>query len=165
MSEAAIETSRLQLVLLPSEAISALLGGDRTAAEKVVGFDLPHEIGGEPDRHFLKVQLQRLQQLPSERDWLVRLMLLQGTGSVVGSIGFHGPPSLIGRAEMGYAVLPPWRRRGYATEAALAMIEWAKKQGPSPPRAEPRSLPFGEFGFGHKRNILTRLSEVFEGVS
>jgi len=44
---------------------------------------------------------------------------------MVGHIGFHGPPGVIGRAELGYTVRPPFRRRGYASEAAQAMMAWA----------------------------------------
>jgi len=47
---------------------------------------------------------------------------------MAGYIGFHGPPHVIGRAEMGYTVRPKFLRQGYATEAAKAMIEWARLQ-------------------------------------
>ena len=45
---------------------------------------------------------------------------------MAGHIGFHGPPDVVGRAEMGYTVFPPFRRQGYAMEAAKAMMEWAR---------------------------------------
>jgi RimJ/RimL family protein N-acetyltransferase len=44
---------------------------------------------------------------------------------MVGHIGFHGPPQTIGRAELGYSVVPDHRRRGYAIESARAMMDWA----------------------------------------
>jgi [ribosomal protein S5]-alanine N-acetyltransferase len=47
---------------------------------------------------------------------------------MVGRIGFHGPPQA-GVAEIGYAVEPEERRRGYATEAIQAMMAWAFSTG------------------------------------
>ena len=44
---------------------------------------------------------------------------------MVGHIGFHGDPKAVGRAELGYSVVPQYRRSGYATEAAQAMMDWA----------------------------------------
>ena len=47
---------------------------------------------------------------------------------MLGHIGFHGPPDERGMAEMGYTVLPPFRRRGYALEAARGMMDWALRE-------------------------------------
>jgi RimJ/RimL family protein N-acetyltransferase len=43
---------------------------------------------------------------------------------LVGNIGFKGRPSQ-GSCEIGYSVLPQFQSRGYATEAARALIAWA----------------------------------------
>ncbi len=54
-----------------------------------------------------------------------RLMVpLAGEPRVIGNIGFHGPPAN-GVAEIGYTVFAPYRRQGYATEAARALFDWA----------------------------------------
>jgi len=81
------------------------------------------------DRPFLKVQLSRIEQMPQGQAWMVRLVRLQQSGAVIGSIGFHGPPALVGRAEMGYTIFEPWRRQGYALEGARALLDWAARQG------------------------------------
>lgn len=47
---------------------------------------------------------------------------------MVGHIGFHGSPKTVGRAEMGYTVMPNHRRQGYATEAARALMAWAARE-------------------------------------
>lgn len=59
------------------------------------------------------------------RRWV---MIERCSGSVIGDIGFHGPPDDAGTIEVGYAVIPSRRRRGYATEAAHALIGWAYSQ-------------------------------------
>lgn len=43
---------------------------------------------------------------------------------LIGNIGFKGRPS-DGRCEIGYSLLPQFQSRGYATEAARALIAWA----------------------------------------
>jgi RimJ/RimL family protein N-acetyltransferase len=45
-------------------------------------------------------------------------------GVVVGGIGFHGPPR-DGLVEVGYGVVPDYRRRGVATEALRRLLELA----------------------------------------
>jgi len=127
--DAAVVTPRLRLVLLTAQAIRDLLAGDRQTAERLVRLPIPAAFGGDQDRSFLEVQLQRIQQLPEGRGWMVRLIVLRQPPTVIGSIGFHGPPALVGRAEMGYSVFPPWRRQGYAIEAVRALLEWAAQQG------------------------------------
>jgi ribosomal protein S18 acetylase RimI-like enzyme len=42
---------------------------------------------------------------------------------------FHGPPEAVGRAEINYTVFADHRGRGYATEAAAALVNWASAQG------------------------------------
>lgn len=125
----AIVTERLRLQLLGPEAIRALLAGDRPAAERLTGVTIPPEFGVDADRPFLTVQLSRIGQMPQGQAWMVRLVRLRQSGAVIGSIGFHGPPALLRRAEMGYTIFEPWRRQGYALEAVRALLDWATRQG------------------------------------
>jgi ribosomal-protein-alanine N-acetyltransferase len=46
------------------------------------------------------------------------------TGSAVGSCGFKGPP-VEGVVEIAYGIHPDHERNGYATEAAMALVEYA----------------------------------------
>ena len=48
--------------------------------------------------------------------------------AMIGHIGFHGPPQTVGRAELGYSVVPDHRRRGYAIEGARALMDWAASE-------------------------------------
>lgn len=50
-----------------------------------------------------------------------RLVVERGTGLVVGGIGLFGPPE-DGRIELGYGIVESRRGRGYATEAAHALV-------------------------------------------
>jgi RimJ/RimL family protein N-acetyltransferase len=78
---------------------------------------------------FLKIQLERMTARPTGRGWCVRVIIREDDGAVIGDCGFHGPPQDVGRAEIGYMILPPYRRQGYAGEAAQGLVDWARAQG------------------------------------
>jgi [ribosomal protein S5]-alanine N-acetyltransferase len=50
-------------------------------------------------------------------------------GSVIGSVGFKGPPDADGTVEVAYGIVPDFRGNGYATEAASAAVEFAFATG------------------------------------
>ena len=54
---------------------------------------------------------------PDQERFGIWLIVERDTNTVVGDIGFHGPPDG-GRVEIGFSVIPDRRRRGYASEAA-----------------------------------------------
>ena len=49
----------------------------------------------------------------------------RSNGSTVGECGFKGPPSREGMVEIAYIVQPEQQCKGYATEAARALVEFA----------------------------------------
>jgi len=126
---APIRTPRLELVPFDPEALRRLLEGDRASAERLLRLTLPpefptqDELGG-----FLSIHLHRMHAAPDRRQWMARLMVSRDK-DVVGHCGFHGPPEVIGRAEIGYTVFSTFRGRGYAKEAAGALVRWAFAQG------------------------------------
>jgi RimJ/RimL family protein N-acetyltransferase len=76
-------------------------------------------------------------------DWLAALRTSSGpdpwrhgffvvhreNGSVIGSAGFKGEPDSIGTVEIAYGIVPSFQGRGYATEAAAALVEFALSTG------------------------------------
>ena len=48
---------------------------------------------------------------------------------VVGDIGFHGPPGPENTVEIGYSVVPAWRRRGVASRACNLILQQAWHDG------------------------------------
>jgi RimJ/RimL family protein N-acetyltransferase len=47
------------------------------------------------------------------------------SGLVIGNAGFTGPPDNFGNVEIAYGIVPDYERRGYATEAAAALVAFA----------------------------------------
>jgi RimJ/RimL family protein N-acetyltransferase len=64
---------------------------------------------------------------PSSAEW-GRIIVHTVDQAVIGDIGFIGRPDEEGNVEFGYSIVPEYRGKGYATEAARAIIEWAFKQ-------------------------------------
>ena len=60
--------------------------------------------------------------------WRIRLIVERSSRSVVGSINLKGPPSRDGDVEIGWGVVGHCRRRGYALEAATAVVGWVLAQ-------------------------------------
>jgi RimJ/RimL family protein N-acetyltransferase len=82
-----------------------------------------------PEHEIPPVLIDRIRELPDRREWLVRFIRLRDSGELAGHCGFHGPPESIGRAEIGYTVFPSYRGRGFAKEAARALVDFAFAHG------------------------------------
>jgi ribosomal-protein-alanine N-acetyltransferase len=48
---------------------------------------------------------------------------------VIGMCGFTGPPDSDGLVEIAYGIAPTYQGKGYATEAAMALIDYAIESG------------------------------------
>lgn len=59
---------------------------------------------------------------PSAAPWITRAAVSELDGAVVGDAGFHGPPDEAGLVEVGYTVVPGYRRQGYARAMLRALL-------------------------------------------
>jgi RimJ/RimL family protein N-acetyltransferase len=122
--EATIDTERLQLVLLTRAWLQAC--ADREPPPELGFTDLGILNGSGT---LVAWRLQQIAANPAEEPWLVRAIVLRETREAIGYANFHAPPDDRGMVEIGYTVLPSYRRHGYATEAANGMWEWAARNG------------------------------------
>ena len=84
-----------------------------------------------------------------------------GGRSVIGNVGFKGPPDERGMVEIAYGIVPAFQGRGYATEPAAAAVAFAFGYGrvhlvqahtlPTP-NASTRVL--GKCGFVHSGEVV-----------
>ena len=112
--------------------LRAALRGDLARAGAVLGLRVPAD--EEMASAVLALRLQQLEDAPALQPWLLRAMRLRDTGEMVGYIGFHTAPDpeylrpwAPGGIEFGCTVFAPHRRRGYADEAARALMDWARQ--------------------------------------
>jgi RimJ/RimL family protein N-acetyltransferase len=127
----ALVTSRLILEPITLPVVEATFRGDRAAIEDLVRARLPDDAW--PGRVLVErafsASLERIRADPARRLWGDRLMIanVDEVRVVVGSVVFHGWPE-DGVAEVGYGVEERWQRKGYATEATRACVDWALAQ-------------------------------------
>jgi len=119
-----VQTARLDLRPLPPAAAAAL-PSDRDAATNELGAALSPEW---PHADLLDVLPMQAAAAPDAVPYGVWVIIKRATETVIGDIGFRGPPDADGIVEIGYSVVPARRRRGYATESARALLGWAAEQ-------------------------------------
>jgi RimJ/RimL family protein N-acetyltransferase len=133
-----LKTARLRLVAITP----AMLASEKAAngSFAVLGRVLGAEVTAEwPPEHwephvygFIEKQYveeprtrgwNRYVLLPQERGWTVGHM---PGYTLIGAVG--GFPKAEGDVEIGYSTVPAFQRRGYATEAARALVEWLLRE-------------------------------------
>lgn len=121
------EPSTVQLTLIPEAAMEALLAGSLAEASQIVGLELPDDLLLPESlwQHWLNM----IRADPNAAPWLVRAVYGRPAEAVVGNAGFHGPPNAGDMVEIGYAIVPEYRRRGYARAAVGQLITYAADHG------------------------------------
>jgi RimJ/RimL family protein N-acetyltransferase len=127
-SQALIKSARLDLVSVGLDFVRAVLAGHIQQAERSSGVKLPPR-WEESARSTLNYRLTQMEADPTAQPWLIHLIVIRETGEMAGYVTFHGPPEAERWVEIGYEIEPEYRRRGYASEAAMAMFSWAAEQG------------------------------------
>jgi ribosomal-protein-alanine N-acetyltransferase len=123
-----IETARLRLVPFDMRIMLATRAQDRAMVGEFLGCVVAP---GWPSEGVLN------QQLPGQINafehgtplkWLGRLIVLRARPTLIGVINLKGAPDQQGCVEIGYEVQQAFRRKGYASEAAQALISWCFEQ-------------------------------------
>jgi [ribosomal protein S5]-alanine N-acetyltransferase len=120
-----ILTKRLELVLLGRTFLADIVSGN--PGSDLAFTDPAGFMAGAED--VARLRLKQLDANPDIAPWLLRAIVVRETRVAVGFIGFHDAPDDCGMAEIGYEVLPSFRRRGYAFEAVSALTRWAGRHG------------------------------------
>jgi RimJ/RimL family protein N-acetyltransferase len=124
------ETRHLRLVPHAPEHLRALIKGPEdyqsssglTPAKGLRDFIVSNDVSPE--------WLTALENATSADPWRFGFGLVHlESGMVIGNAGFTGPPDAEGVVEIAYGIVPDFQGRGYATEAANALLAWAGKNG------------------------------------
>ena len=114
MSATHVQTKNLRLVPQTREDV-------RTQIEQMQ----PHE-----KAELSAAWLALLEGSTSADPWIHGFMLVHRiSGGVIGRCGFKGPPEADGVVEIAYGVAPEHQGKGYATEAAAALVSYAFSNG------------------------------------
>ena len=125
-----IETVHLQLIPCSPEHLLALIAGEERFEER---FGLPAADGL---RAFIvsdevsPAWLVRLRASMAADPWVDGFAIVhRESPSVIGTVGFKGPPDEHGVVEIAYGIVRVFQGRGYATEAAEAAVAFAFGSG------------------------------------
>jgi [ribosomal protein S5]-alanine N-acetyltransferase len=121
-----IQTARLDLAAASLKHLDAELESPQRF-KCLLGAEIPRSWPpGEYDRHAISYFHDRLMEVGDTlADWYVWYAIRRATAdrpaTLVACGGYFGPPSADGTVEIGYSVVPEWRRHGFATELVQAL--------------------------------------------
>jgi RimJ/RimL family protein N-acetyltransferase len=160
----------IELAILSDRVLETLVAGSIERASEAFGAPLPPVLLD--DAWLWNLRLNQLQEDPSANRWLVRVVIDTDTREIVGHAGFHGPPDENGMVEVGYTVHSPYRRRGYASAALGALIDYAARDGsvatirasisPDNVGSLATIVPFGFVQVGEQMDEIDGLELIFE---
>ena len=120
-----IQTERLILAAHLPRYLRALIGSEQEF-EKTAGLRVA---GGIRDQ-FLSASAEFMTRVESAREpdpWRFGFAVIHKRDNMlIGMCGFPGPPDANGIAEIAYGIAPGYQGKGYATEAATALIDFVK---------------------------------------
>lgn len=113
---------RVRFVELNAKALRALADGDLAGGSAEAGVALDPHFVCDRARRIFGYRADQLTKDPSAAPWTARAAVSEPDGAVVGDAGFHGPPDQAGMVEVGYTVVPEYRRQGYARAMLAALL-------------------------------------------
>ena len=129
MRAGVLSSRRLDLVPLSVAALEALIAGDRQRLEAETRARFPAPLAAPPlMEEALPFMRDSLRDDAENARWGPYLMVLRETGEAIGSAGFTGKPDGDGVVTLGYSIDPDHQGRGFASEAAAALVAWALDQ-------------------------------------
>jgi ribosomal-protein-alanine N-acetyltransferase len=162
----------VRLHVLDADVLQALIDQDLERARAAAGVPLPEEFLD--DTWLWTLRLGQMLGEPDQAPWLIRAIVAldgPGAGLAVGHAGFHGAPDERAMVEVGYRIVPDYRRNGYAQAALGELLAYAAAHGARIARASispgnARSLQIAaHFGFervGEQMDEIDGPELVFE---
>ena len=128
-----VRSERLDLPLMEPDLLDALIDDHRAVVAGMVDYDIPTTFPDAEQREFLRFRRGQLTADPARYPWSLRAIVLRSERRMIGYVNFHGAPGVndtnTDRAvELGWTVFDSDQKRGYATETAIALMEWATEE-------------------------------------
>lgn len=122
------ELPAVRIVHLNGPTFEALARGDLAAANAVSPIPLPDHFIGAEWQPLWERRNQQVREDPENAAWITGAIVDEHRDLVVGRAGYHGPPDDAGMVEIGYAVEPEYRRKGYARAALESLLRRAARE-------------------------------------
>ncbi len=118
-----IETENLQLIACQPEHYEALLR-DKQELGALLNITVPDSWPVFPESVSPRLY-EFIRKNLSQIEWGFYLFIHRQDRVLIGEGGFKGKPDEEGMVELGYALIPEYRRRGLATQAARGLARYA----------------------------------------
>lgn len=126
MNRSTTQTQRLDLFPLNKTQLQQFLE-QPNVLEQELGFPVSRAIVTETVQRAIRMKLAKMDRAePRQFAWYTYWLIVVRAGPFgAGLAGFKGIPSPSGEVEIGYGIDPQYQGKGYMTEAARALIDWA----------------------------------------
>lgn len=114
------------IVQLDLPTLRALADGDLEAARVASGLPLTPWLAGPESTRTWRRRAEQLRDTPADAGWVTGVVMVGDLA--VGRAGFHQAPGPEGVVEVGYAIDPEYRRRGYARCALRVLLDRARTE-------------------------------------